>query len=508
MPLLEPDLTLELPGVRIISIGVVAEADAVPLEGPDAGLRAGASELDEALIRYGFPDRGALALTAALGEQGVRPVLAVPLEDLATVRPGGDRSAFPDEGPAVVLVVAEPDEGEGQVILEVDGAGVLSWHLPVAADGGEGAGRLRSVGEQVFRIPVRQLDLPSLIEDAARERALFGIGVRKLLHVLRYPVERTAGVLGSKLVAAWEGRHRPYGLRFLDDTVASHDGAAPALSRLDALRGGPALLLVHGTFSTAESAFDGLLRDDALIAALRQRYDGRILLFDHPSLHIDPVANARWLLERLPPDSDLVFDVVAHSRGGLVTRALTCEGILDGLSRQLPTVRTVIHVATPNAGTVLASPDHWGTLLDTVTNLATLFPDDTASVPLVAVIEVVKQIGTGILSDLDGLAAMDPAAPMLLTGLSPAAGWSSGQAFTIASDFDPEYASLAVRALDVLADPFFREGNDLVVPTEGVRHAPGLTVEDGIVVPRTPAISHIAYFRDPAVRKQIDTWLP
>jgi hypothetical protein len=67
---------------------------------------------------------------------------------------------------------------------------------------------------------------------------------------------------------------------------------------------------------------------------------------------------------------------------------------------------------------------------------------------------------------------------------------------------------LPVRALDVLVDPFFGEANDLVVPTQGVSEAVGLTVEDAEVVPRTPAISHLTYFHDQAVRQRIAEWLP
>jgi hypothetical protein len=160
-------------------------------------------------------------------------------------------------------------------------------------------------------------------------------------------------------------------------------------------------------------------------------------------------------------------------------------------------------VATPNAGTVLADPERWGTLLDTMTNLAVLLPDDLASVPLTAVLQTVKQVGTGVLDGLDGLAAMAPGSEFL-DGL----GSAPGTAFAVASDYTPESAPLPLRALDALVDPFFGEGNDLVVPTRGVSRAAGLTIGDVLAVRRTPAVSHVSYFGEPTVRERIADWLP
>jgi hypothetical protein len=313
--------------------------------------------------------------------------------------------------------------------------------------------------------------------------------------VLRYPIEWAAAAGGRALVSRWEDRSRPYGLRQLD-------GGTPDLA---ALAGRPTLLLVHGTFSTCASGFGGLLKDEAFLAEMRSRYESGVLVFDHPSVHVDPTANARWLLEQLPPDTDLVLDVVAHSRGGLVSRALASGAVAADAGRRPVRLRTAIHVATPNAGTVLADTERWGRLLDTVTNLLMLFPDDTVSVPLTAVVETVKHIGTGIVGGLDGLAAMVPGSPWLSRlGLSAV----TGRTYAVASDFDPVSAPLPVRALNVLVDPFFGEGNDLVVPTNGVSEAPGFTVDDVLVVPHARAVVHTTYFRDEAVRTKIAQWLP
>jgi hypothetical protein len=59
---------------------------------------------------------------------------------------------------------------------------------------------------------------------------------------------------------------------------------------------------VHGTFSRGRSAFGGIAADTELLVELDRRYEGRVLVFDHPTLHVSPEANVRWLLERLPED--------------------------------------------------------------------------------------------------------------------------------------------------------------------------------------------------------------
>jgi hypothetical protein len=514
MPLLEPDGSLDLPGARVRSVGVSGQVDAVPLEGLGAGVRGDVRDLDEQLSAYAVPDDGAGRLAGALARQDLRPVLAVPLDDLVAM-PGFASARALAEGPSVELAVEAPDEDEGQVVLEVDATGVVSWHTAVPPDAGAvgaiGAGD-RAGLEQVFQIPVRQVDVPGGPALEGADRALVGIGVRKLLQVFRYPIQRAAGAAGRQLVSAWESRYRKYGVRMVDGPDRGGGGSGGAgfeltADQLEAMRGKPALVLVHGTFTTGSATFPGLLRDTQFMAEMRHRYDDRILIFDYPSIHVEPAANARWLLEQFPPGFDLVLDVVAHSRGGLVSRALTAAGTADAVGRPVPRLRTTIHVASPNAGTALADPARWGKLLDTMTNLAMLVPDDLMSVPLTAVIEVVKQIGTGVLSGLDGLAAMIPGSPALAR-LAPASPSAAGASYAIASNFEPVSAPLPWRALDVLVDPFFGEANDLVVPTQGVSRAAGLTVKDVQVLPQTPAISHLTYFHDQAVRQRIAEWLP
>jgi hypothetical protein len=332
-----------------------------------------------------------------------------------------------------------------------------------------------------------------------------------VLQVIRFPVETLAGRAGKFAVGHWERRRRPYGLDLVTaDTFGDPLSDTPvSTARLDALSDRPFLLLVHGTFSRGRSAFDALGADRELFADLLRRYDGRVLVFDHPTLHVDPTANVTWLLDRLPDRAPLTFDVICHSRGGLVARQLCAPEPAAASGRPAPRVRTLIHVATPNAGTVLAGPERWGTLLDVLTNLLSLLPDSPTGVAIEGVLEVVKQVATGMLGGLDGLASMDSDGPWLdgLDAGPPAAGQ---KVYGLASDFSPATGSpLAVRALDLMVDSFFSAGNDLVVPTDGVyRGRGGYRIDEHRVVPHGSAISHTSFFADPAVRRTLADWLP
>lgn len=496
---------LDLPyEVRIRGVEVAGTAGEVELA-PEAGAPvrgAAPGTLPEVLDASGQPSDAAARLGSVAELAGMRRELSLPLTDLAPApSTGGTRG--PGEVPHVEVTVPAPGDDEGQVVLEVDDTGTVRWHLSDTAV--EGSGADRSGPTQTFRVPVAELDLPDTAADP--DRGIVGFGLRKILHVLRFPVEAAAARAGELAVGWWERRHRPYGLDLVTAGTL-RDPLGPAgvtRERLAALADRPFLLLVHGTFSRARSAYDGLAADTAFFAEMTRRYPDRILAFDHPTLHVDPDANVAWLRDRLP-DVPLTFDVVCHSRGGLVGRRLA-----DGprhAGGPAPHVRTLVHVATPNAGTVLASRKRWGNLLDVFTNLLSLLPDSPGGIGLEGVIEVVKQVATGVVGGLDGLGAMDPQGAWL--GRLPGGARSGTTVRAITSDWTPDHgAPLAVRALNRLVDPFFGSGNDAVVPTDGVaRGAGGYTVADPFVVPTTGAVIHTRYFHDPDVRRTLAAWLP
>ncbi|MEU9305058.1 hypothetical protein [Streptomyces sp. NPDC048269] len=450
------------------------------------------------------PDGAARLLGTLAQEAGMRPVLTLPLSDLTVpTRPSG-RVRGDAAVAHVALEVPAPGEDEGQVVLEVDGTGVVRWVVSETAAHGGGTDRAGSV--QTFRVSMERFVVP----DGTQERGVAGFGIRKVLHVLRFPLERAAGRAAEFAVGRWENRFRPYGLRltspgsFLDPTA----GEPVTVDRLAELADQPFLVFVHGTFSRCHSGFHGIAMDGQLLHDLHGRYRDRVLLFDHPTVHLDPADNARWFLEQLPTSRPLTLDVVTHSRGGLVARQLGQDGVVRATGRPAPSVRTLIHVGTPNAGTVLADDQRLGDLLDVFTNLLGLLPDEMVSTTLEVILEVVKHCATGALGGLGGLAAMDPASPEL-SDLNAAAAPTRGTVRAITSDFRfAEGAGLAIKALNLMVDRLFGVGNDLVVPTDGVHRAGSYVVRDPLVIPSTSAVAHLDFFRDAQVRSRLAEWLP
>jgi hypothetical protein len=303
------------------------------------------------------------------------------------------------------------------------------------------------------------------------------------------------------VVAWWEGRWARYGLAVVDPSgfAAAIDGRRPEAEDWRRLAAGPVLLLVHGTFSRVRSGFAGLAADPWLAEA-HHRYGGRVLAFDHPTLSVDPAANAAWFAACLPDGQRLTLDVLSHSRGGLVGRCL--PEALAG--RPDAVVRTLVHAGSPNAGTVLASQDRLEGLLDTVTTLLSLLPAEEIAVPASAVLEVVKQLATGVRRGLDGLSAMDPASRFLAGIDRPVPEGTRAHAVTAVFTGS---AKLSLRVLDVLADRLFQAGNDLVVPTDGVHTAGRYRVPDPLVLRRRD-VGHHTLFRTPEVRDALAGWLP
>ena len=95
------------------------------------------------------------------------------------------------------------------------------------------------------------------------------------------------------------------------------------------------LLFVHGTFDSTLGAFGGLAATEAGRTFLTQAladYDA-VVGFDHRTLSVDPLENARDLADLLTPfrGRQVTLDIIGHSRGGLTARSFV-ESVLPGLS--------------------------------------------------------------------------------------------------------------------------------------------------------------------------------
>jgi CHAT domain-containing protein len=232
-----------------------------------------------------------------------------------------------------------------------------------------------------------------------------------------------------------------------------------------------ALVLCHGTFSSSASLAAGLA-GSFLTWALRH-YDA-VLGFDHWTLSRDPVENAALLGTSLAPAGRSLarsIDLLVHSRGGLVARAFAELPVADAkVAREA--LRRVVFVATPHAGTQLATPRRWATAADLLVNLLPL--DGSGLLGKLAGL-LAQVVARGLIGAIPGLEAMDASstgAGTLVGRLTASGGPPSGVRYAAVA-IDHEAAPLlrgmlsrsGLAGLDAAADAFFAMANDLVVDT-------------------------------------------
>ncbi len=239
------------------------------------------------------------------------------------------------------------------------------------------------------------------------------------------------------------------------------DGA-PAPGQTDRV-----LLIIHGTFSKTASPVTGL--DEQFLDWARQQYRG-VIGCDHWTLSKSPEDNAKDLWERLDPRlrTGHRLDIITHSRGGLVARALI------ELRNHGDAVRRVVFVGTPNSGTDLANPDNWGRVADVLINLA--HADPTGFYARLSGL-FVQLLVRGAVKAIPGLHAQNPTAQGtsdFLRRLQSPTPLPKGISYAaIAANYEPERDEFNLKRLlseagDAAIDAFYGDPNDLVVDTAHV----------------------------------------
>ena len=238
------------------------------------------------------------------------------------------------------------------------------------------------------------------------------------------------------------------------------------------------LLLIHGTFSKSAAPVAGLGRGFFDWAHRNYR---QVLAFDHWTLSKSPLENAQMLLRMLPPwitGDKHPLDIVTHSRGGLVARALVQLPLGDGTDavRIGGAVKRVIFVGTPNFGTSLANPNNWARAADLLINLVHIdaFGLYGKLSGLLARLAVAK-LGGEILERIPGLQAQNPAARVdqFLGQLRHATRPAKIRFSAVSTNYEPrrDEANLKLIARlagDAAIDEFFQGYNDLVVDSRNV----------------------------------------
>ena len=330
-------------------------------------------------------------------------------------------------------------------------SGALTFHRPI-----ETASRAAIAPSTVrFHITVR----------SASTRGLLGQVLKVIvIEVLKLAADEAASLALPKLAEAFERSvWKKRGLKegWLRVTKASL--AAGALAAGKPVSPARSLLLVHGTFSNTAAAYKRLA-DSTFFERVAAVYGDRVFGFDHFSVSRTPEQNARMILDSLP-EQTTTFDVVAHSRGGLVLRNLVERTAQLGTRASRFKLGRAVLVATPNEGTPLATPQRWDETVGWIANLLEILPDNPFTIGAAFVANGLVWLANHVSGDLPGLHSMDGNGD-LISGLQTPPGPPPEAYSALVSNYHPTGETLR-RLLDAGIDQFFGTANDLVVPSEG-----------------------------------------
>ncbi|MEW6428946.1 MAG: hypothetical protein AB1568_13030 [Thermodesulfobacteriota bacterium] len=459
------------------------------------------NELDRAIAEAGAEDRHTLVIDAPT------PVVA----------PGGGARGGMDVADDEMVLQVPLAEDEAAVVLYIDEAGMVSFHYaqPQAAAEPDLPSRAFGADRQLrFRLPLRS-GVSGKQGDGRGWIAKIASKIIKVLVVKVFPDQ--VGGFAAKRVQAWEEKHRGF--------QGLHGGSWAQLLDPDPLpvgdlaryAGRRSLLLIHGTTSTTAGAFSGLAKQPELLDRLQAMYEGRLLGFNHHTMSVPVAENLRRFFDGLAAHpGDYAFDIVCHSRGGLVARALahlsdTDVGELTGSHWRRPAgvkvdIGRIVFVATPNAGTALADPRGIPAFVDRIANYVNMLPDAALTIASGALLSLAGSVAEVALPRLPGLADQVPGSRLQRMLAPPAGGADGFHAF--GSDYEPDGDLVSV-IKDGVADRIFRNvRNDLVVPSEGVATTPYFALPPERCFAFAPArgVHHSAFFSQPEMSR-IATWL-
>jgi hypothetical protein len=370
--------------------------------------------------------------------------------------------------PETLDLAADAGPDEHYVLALRHESGALTFHAPAMER------QRRSAGATSLRRVQFHVTLPVPVAPDGR-RGVISKVVKKvvkvvLIKVVRKIVDKAAEWVLSKLasrweIAAWKKKELSEGV-FRVDRAALQGGPMRPARPDDFTPGGERhLLLIHGTFSNAASAFEDLgVATSPMFDDFTSLYGERIFALNHYTVSKTPLDNARALLDALPGEP-CTFDVITHSRGGLVLRTLAeLKDQLGAPASRFVPGRTTL-VASPNVGTPLATPERFEQTIGWLANILEMFPDNPFTLAAEFISEALVWLAQRVPGAAPGIGVMDSNGPFI-AALQNAADVESSDYSVLASNYEPT-GDLKRRALDVAADAFFATENDLVVPSSG-----------------------------------------
>jgi hypothetical protein len=478
-----------------------------------AGVRITAPTLQGSVTWHAPAEHRAMLATAAVPNAVDQAIAEANLQDLGSLEINAQtpaRADFARITPSAtaadeIQVEAAAAPGEAQFAIYRDESGIISLHFPLPLP--VQSMRALASGAQpnhFYRIRLRQISAAAAPHGSGVGQPTGGIAPRAAMlggiagKVIRFL--SPAKLVGDAIAVAaklWEDHFRPEGFHGGADFNALLSDPPTPFNDWQSLSGQKALLFIHGTISSTAGAFAGLKNFQPQVQQLYAKYNNRVIGFNHHTLTKGVRQNIVDFFSK-PSPGNYQFDVISHSRGGLVARALKTLRLdppvnpANGVNVQIGKVALV---GTPDIGTPLADPGDLAKAVSRLASIATAFPDAVALLGLGGLLAIAGGIVAGGLSSLPGLEDMNPGGAFLQR--LNAAG-SVADFFGIQADFVATGGLAQAIADDGFNALFLGGANDLVVPTLGVSNVDGVTLPAAQTssFPNTarPEVCHVTYF--------------
>lgn len=276
----------------------------------------------------------------------------------------------------------------------------------------------------------------------------------------------------------------------------------------DNMSGKNVLLLVHGIISSTKGAFDDLIRANHF-SRLSNKYEGRIVAYDHWTLSKSTFENAEQLAAQLP--SNTTLDIICHSRGAGVVRALLENPQYQTLLKDKGiSVGQVIFVAGACEGSPLAKRETVDRLFK-IYAAASHLVGGAAKLPGDFFIALIKLLLRG-LQELPGTDSVDPDGKIVKALAKSTSTLAQHYGYIRANS---DFTGAAINLIDeITIDKVVFSGlaNDVIVPFAGagpnnsyltgqVEKTELLTL--GAAASTQSDVWHITFFKDTRVREKI-----
>ena len=418
------------------------------------------------------------------------------IEKVLEFCPNEQRAFNVEEAVKPIPLAIRCNQDEETVLLSFED-GVWAWHFKNDIDKNS-----RDVISDENQ-PINYFSVPFKVQNTTT-RGVWS----KVVHVIKFGkdwIQAGSSEAIRKLLGDYEAGHIVEGFKHIEHSKGFIEGLKKISdwgSIKDQIRNKKkALLFIHGTASSLAGGYEYV--PTKILEALIENYTV-ILGYDHATLSVTTEDNANAMLKTLKEsgllDMGVKFDVVTHSRGGLVLRSLVelCGGYSN--------VENVIMVACPAAGTNLANPQKWDSLAKMINLLTNVF-FFTGGAPLKVFFNLVGgliKFASTKLEDpnaIPGVWAMNPNSDFIKKLNRMGSGINGTVKYnTIGSDFEPSGIfkdGIKDDIADSIADVYFGDPNDLIVDTDKmvVNWPKGIISGHNFSYQPEEHVYHLSYFQ-------------